>query len=130
MKRTAALLLALLLLMSLCACGKDKESLPEESSSAESKSQSVTPSAAPSQSAEAKKDKVLPDKMNEVKYACKVSSYDGLTLRVGPGVEYEAMTVIPDGTELTELANKSGWVYVDYDGQQGWVFGQYLVYTE
>ena len=68
--------------------------------------------------------------MNEVKYACKVSSYDGLTLRVGPGVEYESITVIPDGTELTELANKSGWVYVDYEGQQGWVFGQYLVYTE
>ena len=129
MKKVLALCLSLMLLLSLCACGKNEESQPEESSSA-SQSQSVTPSAAPSQSAEAKKDKVLPDKMNEVKYACKVSSYDGLTLRVGPGVEYEAMTVIPDGTELTELANKSGWVYVDYDGQQGWVFGQFLVYTE
>ncbi len=68
--------------------------------------------------------------MNEVKYACKVSSYDGLTLRTGPGTEYEAITVIPDGTDLIELANKSGWVYADYEGQQGWVFGQFLVYTE
>ena len=127
MKKVSALILSLMLLLSLCACGKDKESQPEESSSAsQSQSQSVTPS----KSEPSKADKVLPDKMNDVKYACRVLSYDGLTLRTGPGTEYESITVIPDGTDLIELANKSGWVYVDYEGQQGWVFGQYLVYTE
>ena len=40
MKRTMALLLALIMLFALCACGKSEESTPEESKSEESKSES------------------------------------------------------------------------------------------
>lgn len=129
MKRMLAALMILALAISLCACGKAKEEISVSES--ESVSESASVSAAPQSSTEeSKASSVVPDKLNEKKYACVVSSWDGLTLRTGPGAEYDAITVIPDEAALTELANQRGWVYVDYGGEQGWVFGQYLVYTE
>lgn len=130
MRKIIALMLCVLLLVGLCACKKAEESssVPESGSSS-SASVSASSSASGSK-ASAVHSIVAPESMNTKEYTCNVASIDGLILRVGPSTEYDAIGVIEDGTAMTELANQNGWVYVDVQGQQGWVFGQYVEYKE
>ncbi len=125
MKRILALVLCLVLALGLCAC----KSEPKESAESEIKPSSSTESA-PSSSQGAVNSIVAPESLNAKKYACSVASPDGVILRTGPSSDYEALGVIDDGAKLTELANQNGWVYVDVEGQQGWIFGQYVAYFE
>ncbi len=46
---------------------------------------------------------------------------DQLTLRLGPGSDYDQITMIDDETELTITAEDSGWGYTVYNKQAGWV---------
>lgn len=129
MRKITALALCLVLILGLCACNKAQESQSIVESKTESSSK---PSGSASSSAKesAVKSIVSPESMNTKQYLCHVASPDGLILRIGPSTEYEALGVIEDGTAMTELANQNGWVYVDVQGQQGWVFGQYVQYKE
>ncbi len=125
MRRLTAIFLCVLMLLGLCACKSAPESsVAEESSSIASSSEVSAPQSTGVNSI------VAPESMNTKEYSCRVASYDGLILRTGPSTDYDALGVIDDGTEMTELANQNGWVYVDVQGQQGWVFGQYVEYTE
>ncbi len=53
-----------------------------------------------------------------------VITLNDLRLRSGPGTQYDVITVIPAGTELTADARNTGydWVRVNYNGQVGWLF--------
>ena len=124
MKRILALVLCFVLAISLCAC----KSEPIESAGSEINPSSSTESAPSSQGAV--NSIVAPESLNAKKFSCSVDSPDGVILRTGPSSDYEALGVIDDGAQLTELANQNGWVYVDVDGQQGWIFGQYVAYFE
>jgi len=126
--RISSLILLLALLLSLTACGKKEEAVAESETP-------VTQSAVESKPVEKVENSnteavVAPQVMNAKQYNCTVNSSDGLSLRLGPGTDYEIVTVIPDKTPLIELANQNGWIYVDYEGAQGWVFGQYITYVE
>ena len=124
MKKLLLLLVCAVICLSFCACNKEEpvesvieSTVPSASSSKESAPQGLN-------------SIVAPKEMNDKKYPCNVASSDGLILRIGPSTEYDAIGVIEDGTAITELANENGWVYVDVQGQQGWVFGQYVEYRE
>lgn len=127
-KRISAFIFAVILLLCLCACGKKEEAAAESETA-------VQESAVESAAAETKentetKTVVTPEVMNTKQFNCVVNSADGLTLRLGPGVSYDSVTVIPDETPLVELANQNGWIFVEYEGAQGWVFGQCITYSE
>ena len=58
-----------------------------------------------------------------------VNSEDGLNLRCGPGSEYDILLVVPYGTEVIEEGWESGWIFVSYDGQYGWVNTEFITPT-
>ena len=58
-----------------------------------------------------------------------VNAEGGLNLRCGPGEEYDILLVVPEGTEVIEEGWSSGWLYVRYDGQYGWVKSEYVTPT-
>lgn len=57
-----------------------------------------------------------------------VAADGGLNLRAGPGTQYESLMLIPQGAEVTETgaADSGPWLYVLYNGAEGWVSGEYL----
>ncbi len=130
MRKIIVLMLCVLLTVSLCACNKAEESASVLESESSLSSIKPSSSSASGSQASAVHSIIAPESMNTKEYSCNVASVDGLILRVGPSTDYEAIGVIEDGTAMTELANQNGWVYVDVQGQQGWVFGQYVEYFE
>ena len=52
----------------------------------------------------------------------------GMTLRAGPGTDYDKVTSVPAGTGVTALGtNEDGsWVVVNYDGKYGWLKTEFL----
>ena len=52
---------------------------------------------------------------------------DGLSLRLGPGSDYEAILIVPDDTELEIEAEDGSWGYTSYAGESGWVSTDWLV---
>lgn len=58
-----------------------------------------------------------------------VSSEDGLNLRCGPGPDYDILLVVPYNTEVVEEGWNAGWIYVNYDGQYGWVNTEFITPT-
>ena len=131
-KKLLCVVAVLAMLVSLAACGSKTEPSSSASSSAPAPSSSSASSSAASSSQSEQKtvtEPVVPDNFNTTQYKCRVNSPDGLILRIGPGTEYEALDVVTEGTELTELANQKGWIYVEYKNQRGWVFGQFVEYT-
>ena len=57
---------------------------------------------------------------NEIVTVCALG---GLRMRKKPRGRY--MQMIPDGTQLTVLEEKGGWLRVEYRGYTGWVSGEY-----
>ena len=62
-------------------------------------------------------------------YHGKVNSEDGLNLRCGPGTDYNILMVVPHKTEVVEEGWDNGWIYVNYDGQYGWLNSEYVTPT-
>lgn len=56
-----------------------------------------------------------------------VNSPEGLNMRYGPGEQYGIIDVVPDKTELTELGWETGWVYIQYKDQYGWISAPYFM---
>lgn len=52
----------------------------------------------------------------------------GMNLRAGPGTDYDKVTSVPAGTDVTALGtNEDGsWVVVNYDGKYGWLKTEFL----
>lgn len=51
-----------------------------------------------------------------------------MNLRAGPGTDFDKVTQIPAGTEVTALGTNGdeSWVVVQYEGQYGWLAKEYL----
>ncbi|MBR3200634.1 MAG: SH3 domain-containing protein [Mogibacterium sp.] len=72
---------------------------------------------------------VEPPKRIKTGYHGTVNSEDGLNLRCGPGEDYDILMVVPYKTEVIEEGWNEGWLYVNYDGQYGWVRSEYITPT-
>lgn len=61
-----------------------------------------------------------------------VRAASGLCLRRGPGISYEIILAIPNGSEIPKYAvqyeGEDEWFYTGYEDQFGWVSARYLVW--
>jgi Uncharacterized protein with a bacterial SH3 domain homologue len=60
-----------------------------------------------------------------------VDAEGGLRLRAGPGTNYEIITVIPNKSEVIEKGynpDNNEWVYIEYNGQNGWASMEFLIF--
>jgi len=80
-------------------------------------------------------DNILPVQMNgSGTYKVETGSTAELNMRIAADKESEVVTRIPNGTQLevmfiddTGVAEGDfGWGYVNYNGERGWVFMEYL----
>lgn len=80
-------------------------------------------------------DNILPVQTNGAgTYKVETGSTAELNMRIAADKESEVVTRIPNGTQLevmfidnTDVADGDfGWGYVNYNGERGWVFMQYL----
>ena len=69
---------------------------------------------------------VEPQNRVEYGYHGTVNTKDGLMFRYGPGQEYNAIDVIPYGTEVAEEGWSGDWIYIQYKGRYGWVNSTYI----
>lgn len=54
-----------------------------------------------------------------------------LNLRIGPGLEYQVLLVIPRGAQVVDHHEViDGYRFVTYDGTRGWAFDAYLTADE
>lgn len=65
----------------------------------------------------------------------KVNTKKGLRLRVGPGVDFSILKILPDGTlaevlTLPDGVEVPGWALITADGQHGWVKVEFLISAE
>ncbi len=54
-----------------------------------------------------------------------VCAEGGLRMRKTPSVRGAYMQMIPDGTRVTALDGRDGWIRCKYRGHVGWVSGDY-----
>jgi SH3-like domain-containing protein len=65
-----------------------------------------------------------------------ITKYDSLKLRTGPDEKAEEINYLPLGA-IVEIIKKDGeiknfenvndsWYFIDYKGEEGWIFGSYL----
>lgn len=53
-----------------------------------------------------------------------------LNVRSGPGLEASVIGSLDDEALVTVYEHRFGWARINYDGQEGWVAGYYLVETD
>ena len=70
---------------------------------------------------------VYPIHTVEYGYHGTVNASDGLTLRYGPGTNYGAIAIVPNGTMVEEEGWEGEWIYIKYNGQYGWVNSNYII---
>ncbi len=66
------------------------------------------------------------------KHTAKITAEKGLYLRVGPGVDFEAVTVIGKGQEVTLIEvcqSDPSWIYVQFGTEKGYVSRSYISET-
>jgi uncharacterized protein YgiM (DUF1202 family) len=53
---------------------------------------------------------------------------DALTLRSGPAIDTDAILIMPEGSivTLTGEGSENGYVIVDFEGETGWAYADYL----
>ncbi|MBQ1284948.1 MAG: SH3 domain-containing protein [Lachnospiraceae bacterium] len=88
-----------------------------------------TPPEIPQQTTAASTDPntlVYPDPWIDYGYHGYVNTQDGLMFRLGPGTNYNAIDVIPYGTEVAEEGWYGDWIFVKYNGRYGWVNSKYI----
>lgn len=54
-----------------------------------------------------------------------ISSEVGLNMRKEPDTDSEVLAIIPFGTKIPVLAEQSGWIQTEYEGETGWVSADY-----
>ena len=135
------ILIALVMVISvaaLTACGASKQpeettpettAAPETTTPAETTTQPETTTPEETTPAvELPEGVVAPDKwLPEAKDAVVSADGDVLTLRLGPGSDYDPVDAIPDGTEIKIEAEQESadgdmtWGFLNYMDQYGWV---------
>ncbi len=55
-----------------------------------------------------------------------ISGGDTINVRTGPGTGYNRVTVIGEGKRVTILAEEGGWFKISFDGQTGYILGDYV----
>lgn len=60
-----------------------------------------------------------------------VTTQDFCSLRAGPGTSFARLTVVDPGVTLPGIGRSAaaGWVQVDYQGQRGWLYAGFLVWS-
>ena len=51
---------------------------------------------------------------------------DGINFRTSATVDSEIITQLPQGTTVQVLGRNDKWSFIEYSGQQGWMYSQYL----
>ena len=67
--------------------------------------------------------------VSQQKHTAKITAEKGLHMRTGPGVDFEAVTVIGNGEEVTVIEahpDKPDWIYVQFGKDKGYVSRNYL----
>lgn len=55
----------------------------------------------------------------------------GVNLRTGPGTQFSIIDVVNGGDSVYRIEDSNtGWTYVEYNGQQGWVSTKYLATSQ
>ena len=55
-----------------------------------------------------------------------VTADDTLNMRSGPDTRYSRITVIPGLAKIGAVSKYGSWYLVEYEGEMGWVHGNYL----
>lgn len=134
MKKIALAAVVVLATVSLAACGKtaEPETTTEETTTEavtttvpETTTEKETTTTEPettTEEIETQEGLITPQStLDEAKRVVVSADGDQLTLRLGPSSDYDQVTMIDDGTELTITAEDSGWGYTVYNRQAGWV---------
>jgi hypothetical protein len=60
-----------------------------------------------------------------------ITTQDFCSLRSGPGTGFDVLTVLDPGITLPAVGRSVGsnWVQVDYQGQQGWLYAGWLIWS-
>ena len=59
-----------------------------------------------------------------------VNSSIGLNVRSGPGTTYSVLYTLDNGTVVTVTDKEGDWYKISYNGQAGYVSGEYLILDE
>ena len=133
MKKIALAAVVVLAAASLAACGKtaEPETTTEETTTeavtttvpeTTTEKETTTEPETTTEEIETQEGLIAPaSTLDEAKKVVVSADGDQLTLRLGPGSDYDQATMIDDGTELTITAEDSGWGYTTYNKQAGWV---------
>lgn len=49
-----------------------------------------------------------------------------INIRTGPGTNYNRITLVYTGRQVTIVGEENGWYHVQFDGVDGYIYGQYL----
>ncbi len=49
-----------------------------------------------------------------------------INIRTGPSTDYSRITLVYTGRQVTILDEENGWYHIQFDGVDGYIFGQYL----
>ena len=99
----------------------DSTTLPSQQETSESTS---------AETDESKKSEESKQTLSEGSYRAKVTAEKGLYMRVGPGVDFEAVTVIGKDEEVSVIEicqSNPMWVYIEFKEQKGYVNGNYVI---
>jgi endoglucanase len=77
-------------------------------------------------------DEIVPDELVKPDFESTsglhghVDSPEGLNMRYGPGTEYDVIMTLADKTEVIEKGWSGEWVYIEYNGKNGWINSKYF----
>ena len=66
-----------------------------------------------------------PEPPSSTSFQVRVTPWDGLNVRTGPGTGYGIITALPQGTVVTVTDEQDGWYKIEYNGIVGWVCAEY-----
>lgn len=73
------------------------------------------------------------DKQTKKPQSVRIDADGGLRMRGGPGTDYNIIKTIPNNAYAETAESEEShpdWIYVSYDGENGWVSKEFIVYEE
>ena len=119
MKRMICLLLALIMVLGLAACGGSKEPAAQKPDENQIK---VEPTAAPTEAPTTPPTEAPTEPEPDLYWVCAIG---GLNVRSGPGKDYSVVGTIDDGEVVEPIRWVDGWVYIE-SPKTGWCSADYL----
>ena len=93
---------------------------------AESSTEVITQTPVTEAPTQAPEPTTLPEASSQ-SYATVYTNGGNLNMRSGPGESFSVIGKVPNGATVTITNNYETWYYVEYNGQSGWVSGEWLV---